>query len=253
MARELIIIVHINNEHSEYWNSSAQCCWLLSASICIKTGGKNIRWFCDRALTFEAPDWLVFHGAPRGFLGSDGRQEKKDYSIFAFFFVVLHNVDSQLFSNTQNIHTQHPISPFIPSCSFLFPTVMQVWCGRWCVYMASIAQRCRSSMSSSSSSFLASGEERQKEKEVRLHWLSLAELCWFQASAESISAELEAKCLSLAQRETASWALNKCNKIRLPASLQVIRFTWCHLCLIHTKTQMQIWCLILNSAAHNPL
>lgn len=103
-----------------------------------------------------------------------GRRRKKQHFCL---FVVLHKVDGQLSSNTgrhsyttsrQSIHSRLP-----------FPSLMQVSCGGGRIYMASIAQRCRSSMSSSSSSFLAfSGENRQKT-EVKNVWINWLHLLWF--------------------------------------------------------------------------
>lgn len=78
--------------------------------------------------------------------------------------------------------TQHLISPFIPQCTLLFPLQCRCDVVHAASYMASIAQRWRSSMSSSSSSFLAFGSDKgQKwiEEGIPINWSHSDRLNWY--------------------------------------------------------------------------
>lgn len=78
--------------------------------------------------------------------------------------------------------TQHLISSFIPQCTLLFPLRCGCDMAHAASYMASIAQRWRSSMSSSSSSFLAfRGDKGQKwmEEGIPINWSHSDRLNWY--------------------------------------------------------------------------
>ena len=122
--------------------------------------------------------------------------EKETLQHYLLFFFVLHKIDAISLQTHEEHSSQHPISPFISPLFFHLSSLMQVWCGRCCVYMASIAQRCRSSSSSLSSSFLALGVKRQKwcdfrprnqhndkteaafRRALNRFWFSRGAVCW---------------------------------------------------------------------------
>lgn len=80
---------------------------------------------------------------------------------------MIHSSDGQFPQTQEDIHTCVYQSIHSYVAGLPLPSLKQVSCGRSAIYMASIAQRWRSSIPSSSSSFLAFKVEK---KRVNRHW-----------------------------------------------------------------------------------